>query len=596
MTTVFATTYIIDNYNFIFEDKTDLNIVYSRLGLEDYTTFESYEELVEYVKEKEQEIANWNIFNSTESFVLENETIIGSVLNGEKHYTAVFEINDKNPLFIFPTPKYDSNTGLSLGIKMDSKNLSGKLASFTTKFLMEQKNNSFETADYSINFNLTELPVAGFKMDTSLSFIYDASQKGILKGSSLVFDANLYDIKLGDTVTFKFKTGSKFNPTKNEIQSFGVEKFYYSATIANLFMQQGGFDLTQGINYYPRKNLVETNFKLSYFGFKLQNRTITLSVDITITNLNRKTDSNTSSSLDNKTSQTDNTGIASSAVFYDSSVSDTISPDAEGGGIISLIKKELIAIPFILPLDFNITPSLMLISTYETNGHEEMKDWTVVKEVAVATTISRSAIDKVIKGNQDFRKGISFSLSAVRKMYINDLLDESSQYATLSLSYFPFATSWINPSIRFTGIISKIQTKSLFDVDSNPDCLKMADYMRGIRNDNKYNIESWNSILAANINITTRCINLGSWARTYAIPFVDIAYLAKTDTESSEEITGSHWLCAVGIEGIGIINDHSNYPVRASLGFNSASLKTFFQTKDFDDLEYELFFGLGFFY
>ena len=55
-------------------------------------------------------------------------------------------------------------------------------------------------------------------------------------------------------------------------------------------------------------------------------------------------------------------------------------------------------------------------------------------------------------------------------------------------------------------------------------------------------------------------------------------------------------LYTVGIEGIGIINNHPNYPVRASLGFNTESIKKYAETKNFKDLEYELFFGLYYFY
>ena len=553
MTALFATTYIIDDYNFIFEGSTDVSIVYSKLGLESYTSFDSYEEMEAYVKEKEQEISNWDVFNNTESSLCEVETsgLAGSdsANAAEKHYIAVFEINDKSPFFIFPTPKYDSNTGISFGIKMDSKNFVGKLASFTTKVAMEQKDNSFETADYSLLFNLAELPIASFKMDTSLSYTYDASKEAFLKGSSLTFGTSLYDIKLGDTVTFRLDASIKVNSTDNDLESFGIENFSYNATLANLFMDQGGFNLSQGLTYYPRTEVTKTNYKISYFGFQLKDRPVTVSLELATTN-------------------------------------------EKGGNIIDFIKEELVSIPFVLPFSFNFTPSLILKTTYETNGNPEMEKWTATKEVIISATLSRSGINRDIDGNQDFKKGISFSLTGSRTMYIANLLNETSQYATLSVSWFAFATSWINPSIRITGIISKLPTKSLFgvNVSDNTYYTKMAEYMRGIRNDNSYNKDSWNAMVIANVNITTKCINLGSWARTYAIPFVDVAYLTKLSDEPSK------WLCSVGIEGIGIINDHSNYPVRASLGFNAESLKKFAETENFDDLEYEIFFGLGFFY
>jgi hypothetical protein len=543
MVGLFATTYTIDNYNFIFEAKTDLSIVYSKLGLKDYTSFETYEELEEHVKDVEQEIANWNVFNSTDSAVLELETSTEE----ERHYTAVFEINDKNSMFVFPVPKYDSNTGLSLGLKMDSKNFAGKLAQFTTKFLMEQKDNSFETADYSLDFSLTQFPVANFNMDYTLSILYDGSQKGFLKGTTLALGTSLYNIKLGKTVTFKFSTQVKFNPARNKIESFGFSEFSYSAALEHLLESIGGFSFSHSLTYKPRLEKTETSYLLSYYGFKLKDRTITLSLYLYTTT----------------ETQTD--------------------------GFIDVIKKETVSIPFTFPLDFYFTPSVVLRSTYGPKGYN-IEDWTVEKEIIVGASFGRSGINKDIDGNQDFRKGISFSLSYSRTMPLNSLIHETSQYGTLSISYFPFATSWINPSIRITGIVSKVPTRDLFDDEyDEDDSITMASYMRGIRNDNEFNVVGWNTMVIANINITTKCINLGSWARTYAIPFVDIAYLAA-------EGRASQWLYTVGIEGIGIINNHSNYPVRASLGINAESLKTYLKTKDFDDLEYELFFGLGFFY
>jgi len=115
--------------------------------------------------------------------------------------------------------------------------------------------------------------------------------------------------------------------------------------------------------------------------------------------------------------------------------------------------------------------------------------------------------------------------------------------------------------------------------------------MRGIRDNNvDSKTNKWTTVAVANLNLTTKCINLGSWARTYAIPFVDVAYLKNSETDTKKT------LCTVGIEGIGIINDHPNYPVRASLGFNTESIKKYAETKNFKDLEYELFIGLDFFY
>lgn len=532
MSALFATTYTIDTYNFIFEGNTDVSMVYSKLKLEDYTSFDTYEDLEAHVRSKEQELANWSVFNETDSLVVENE----NSTEEEKHYTAVFEINDKTPLFIFPTPKYDSNTGISMGIRMDSKNFLGKLALLTTKIGIEQTDNTFKNADYSLLFYLTKLPLGSVaNMDTSLEFTYDASKQSFLQGTNLTVGTSFYDIKLGDTVTFSFNSAIKLNSTSDDLETFGIENVSYSASFGNLLNSLGGFSLSHSLYYYPRSKTTETSNTLSYGGFKLRNKTVSLSLTISTTKVT-------------------------------------------GNDNLKLVRTESVSVPFYLPFSFTLTPGISFSNTYYTNGETDMKNWSVSKELVASATLSFSKLNRDIDGNQDFRKGISFSLYGSRTMPLTDFLNPSSQYATISITLFPFATSWLNPSVRILGIISQSATTSI----------GVAEYMRGIRNDNENNT-SWNTKLIANINITTKCINLGSWARTYAIPFVDVALLANKDQDPK-------WLSTVGIEGIGIINSHSNYPVRASLGFNTESIKKFAETKEFDDLEWELFFGLNYFY
>ena len=533
---LFATTYIIDNYNFIFEGNTDVSMVYTQLGIKDYTSFDTYEELEAHVRSKEQELANWDIFNGTDSMVVELEG--GN--EEEKHYSAVFEINDNTPLFIFPTPKYDSNTGISMGIRMDSKNFLGKLAKLTTKIGMDQKDNTFKNADYYLNFNLSALPIGTvMNMDTTLSFSYDGGADSFLQGTEFSLGNSFYDINLG-SVTFSFSDSIVMNPTDDDISSFGIDKVSYSASFGNLLPSLGGFSFNHSLTYRPRTKTTSTSNTLSYGGLKLRSKTVSLSLTISTS----------------KTAGNDN---------------------------VSITRSESISVPFSLPLGFTFTPAVTFSNSYRTNGEAEMKNWSVSKSLSASASLSISKINRDIDGNQDFKKGISFSLYGYRSMPLSDFLQPSSQYATVSITWYTFATSWINPSMRITGIISQKATRCPNGGTS------LAEYMRGIRNDNENNSAIWNSMVVANINITTKCINLGSWARTYAIPFVDVAVLAQKDQDPK-------MLSTIGIEGIGIINSHSNYPVRASLGFNTESIKKFAETKEFDDLEWELFFGLGYFY
>ena len=526
---LFATTYIIDDYKFIFYSNTDAEVVYKKLKLEKNIGFESYEALQAYVKAKEQEIANWNIFNKTSSAVEEKAGANNADGAGEeKHYTAVYNINDKNPIVVFPVPKYDSNTGASLGVGVASENFVGKLAHFFSQFTFEQKDKTFENANYALEFFLDRFPIEDFHLDCSLAFLYE----GLTNKLSLNFITHLYDLQIGDVETLDFKTTVKLNPAEDS--KFGMEVFSYLATFENLVQSLGGFTFTQGFNYYLRSQEIETNNILTYYGIKIKDTTALLNFEVLTTNK-----SQTQSAVD-------------------------------------ITIKESFSVPFDLSYGFTLTPGIALINAFTRKPD---------KLITVSATLTRSVLNKDIDGNQDFRKGDFFSLFVYRAMPLDDLTETSSQYATLSFSLFPYANLWLNPSMRISGIVSMNAVNNLTSDSSEATSSLPASYLRGIRDDNKYVKDLWNTILIANFDIKTKVLALGSWASLYVTPFADVGYF----TTFSSDAGSSHWLCTVGIEAIGVLNNIANYPLRISLGFNTETFNT-------EELEYELFFGLNLFY
>ena len=569
---VFATTYIIDRYDFNFEGKTDVGEVYKFLGLSNGTSFASYEELQAHVIDKTQKLVNERIFTSVDYDIVEGDVVETATDEGpvyDYHYTAVYNVNDRSPFFIFPTPKYDSNYGAKIGLRIDSKNFGGKLAKFQINTDMKQNDHSFEKAEYGLDFNILGYPIASSKLDTTLSFKYDGRTGGLngttlglssklsgikvasfkmdasasisfegienYTGSELALSTYFYDIKLGDTVGFSLSSGLKFTPTKNELSSMGCNEFTYTASISNLLSSIGGVSLSHKLTYAPRSKTTTTNNSLSYYGLSLRGKQISTSLGLDTTKV-----------ADNPSMTITASGTASTS--------------------------------FGLPLGLTLSPSVRLYKTYTTDGTWDMLGWDVNKRITASATLLRSTLNVVLDGNSDFRKGMYLSMTASRDMGLMNL--------QMQFTWFPYANSWFNPSVRITGSVASDSTKYL--LRSLGDKPYMADYMRGIRDDSQYNT-AWNTKVVANVNLTTKCINLGSWARTYAIAFTDIAMLHNKDAELK-------MLYTIGFEGIGIINDHPNYPVRASLGFNTESIKKYVETKNFKDLEYELFFGLYYFY
>lgn len=577
---IFASTYIIDRYDFNFEGKTDVNEVYKFLGLSDGASFSSYEELQSHVIAKTQKLVNERIFTSVDYDIVEGDVVVttpGDETANEYHYVAVYYVNDRSPFFIFPTPKYDSNYGAKIGLRIDSKNFGGKLAKFEINTDMKQNDHSFKKAEYGLDFNILGYPIASSKLDTTLSFKYDGRTGGLngttlglssklsgikvanfkmdasasisfkglenYTGSELSLSTYFYDIKLGDTVGFSLSSGIKFTPTKNDLSSIGCNEFTYTASLSNLFSSIGGVSLSHKLTYAPRSKKTTTNNSLSYYGLSLRGKTISTSLGL-----------DTAKVADNPQMTITASGTASMS--------------------------------FGLPLGMTLSPSLRLYKTYTTDGTWDMSAWPVNKRITASATLSRSTLNVVLDGNSDFRKGMSLSVVASRDMSLMNLLKDPAQYVQMQFTWFPYANSWFNPSIRINGSIASSASRAPVPSASTT---YIADYMRGIKDDNTYSAQSWNTKVVANVNLTSKCINLGSWARTYAIAFTDIAMLHNKNAEVK-------MLYTVGIEGIGIINDHPNYPVRASLGFNTESIKKYAETKNFKDLEYELFFGLYYFY
>lgn len=614
---LFADTYTIDRYDFVFEGRTDATRVYDYLKISDNTSFESYDALSGHVRSKAQDLVNARIFTSVDYTVVENPSVAQEDESVAYHYIARYSVNDKSPFFVFPTPKYDSNYGMKIGLRVDSKNFGGKLAQFQINANMEQKDHSFSKANYGLDFCIVGFPIAGFNMDTTLSLGYDGTKEGLkgftsglsaklygikVLGANLdtsvsfkndgsregiqsltsdfttkltgvkVLDFNMdasvvvkydgtkekalgfstelatkfYNIKLFKDITLSLSGGITLTPETVEMESFGASKYTYTAALGNLVPTWGGASLSHTLTYEPRSRKTSTDNAISYDGLYINGKKISTSYSF-------KTEA------------------------------------VEGTPSVKLTMGPSFSVDIALPWSFTLTPSLSFSKEYATDGTWNAKDWAVSSnKVKVGASLSRSTINYVLDGNSDFRKGMTLSVSASREVPVMDVFNNPSDSATVYFTWFPFANGWFNPSIRVTGSLSPTPNTSLVSASDGKPTL--SDYMRGIRDDNPYSTSSSDLKFVANIMLTTKCIDLGSWARTYAIAFSDIGLVRKTKDDEVK------MLYTVGIEGIGIINDHPNYPVRASLGFNVDSLKTFSETNKFEDLEYELTFGLYYFY
>ena len=279
---IFASTYIIDRYDFNFEGKTDVNEVYKYLKISDGTSFDSYDKLEANARSMVQKLVNAKFFASVNYKIVEAEENVEGA--EELHYTVVYHINDKSPYFVFPKPKYDSNYGLDVGIKVDSYNFLGKLSKLTIDASFQQKEQSFEKATYKLDFNVVKFPVSTFDLDSSLSFAYDGTKQG-LKGVTMGISSKVYNIKVINNVTFSFSAGLKFSPSSDSIQSFGVNEFTYTAQLNNFLNSIGKMSVSHSLTYQPRGKKITTSNNLYYYGFKLMDKQITTTISMSTTKI-----------------------------------------------------------------------------------------------------------------------------------------------------------------------------------------------------------------------------------------------------------------------------------------------------------------------
>ncbi len=86
---------------------------------------------------------------------------------------------------------------------------------------------------------------------------------------------------------------------------------------------------------------------------------------------------------------------------------------------------------------------------------------------------------------------------------------------------------------------------------------------------------------------------MSSWVSTYANLFVDYAFTKHAANHDAGDI--KHYV-GVGVEGIGILRDYPNYPIRLSIGLDARKLLHYIKGESTSKDFYEIYFGLGFFF
>jgi len=538
---------MIASYQFTITGKTDEQAVRRAIIPDGDELFASEEELVAALEAKKQKLVNFRVFSS-----VEYDYTNTNASKGISFYQVHFTIAPPASILPFPYGKYDSNYGLRIGMKLYDKNLFGQLANLYIVAHATQQDSTFKKGSYYGEVDVNEVPLWGkVKLDMIAKFTYDIKDAS---KTQFKFNLNTRNILLGNKAL-------NLNPW-----------FYISPIDKSSNQSAWGFtEVGNALNLGP--------FALVLGGFSLYNKTYanfsdgkTMSNAYTLTYLRFH-------------------GLKIAKKNFDSRISLETYGDNFG-----VLKKMIIGET--IGVGFNFAKGWLTwyneLSQYNTLAPSNPLMYGL--SFQWGSTLSHSGINWV----GDFRKGVSLKLHSEvewfpkktyegRPISLNGWRDW--YYIEAMATWFPFVSSWFNPSFRLAG---RQTDKTTYFLPGATD-ETIGEYIRGVRDDNSLLPQtttfSQTTAFTLNCNFTMKFINLGSFARTYVNPFMDFLLINEAGDPSA-----MHFLSTIGFEGIGILNKFPAYPVRVSLGFNLNDIIDKIKGTSTHAVEYELFIGMYFFF
>lgn len=528
---LFAVSYGISSYSFSVTGKTDpaqLSKIVGSTG----ETFDSIDSLEAFLEDKKQDLLNLRLFSD----VVYKYKVSEKLSKGIYSVDVSFLIWDAKSIFILPYPKYDSNYGFKLGIKLYDKNLGGKFTNLYGYFGFTQQENLFKKGNFDWELSVSDIKIGESTMTTSTTGDIDLLEWG---NSNFSFDAGIAHVKI-KAFEMSAKAGISIAPVGSEYDSswglsdiHGTVSFKFnSAKLDNLALKSTYVHKIQ-TNQFNTKTELSHNLQYGVYSLTILN-----------------------------TEQIDE-------------------PDDVNKGL------DFIELGTGAGRDFPIADILTLNTLFMFYVQYDYIEVILVPYFDFALTSNKSDIDWV--GN--FRKGYSYDFRMDLLSYPINEIDRNSFRLWTTASVFYPVTSWFNPSARVSLTISDRAQYFAFSENS-----ELADYIRGVRLDNPLVdtdlIPMRRNAFAINVDLMMNFVTIKNFCKSYVNAFSDIL-IVNDDTIS----TGVNCIVTVGGEGIVILDDFPSYPIRGSLGINANDLVSLAKgEKSLSEVEYEIFIGMGFFY
>lgn len=531
-----VTAFVIQDYAFSVKGKTKnfalRSVVIPSNG---DPVFATEEDMVKALAAKKQLLVNKRLFTSVEF-----EYTLESVTQETAYYTATFFVEDSSTFLTIPFPKFDNDeVGLRLGVKIYDTNLLGTFSDLYISGSISQGNGGltgWDNREDALVMELSSFPVGRTFLD--LFFEYERT-KGSSNAGKFNFAFNwknltIYGAKLNIAPWGNFEPSSDFSVW--DPKEYGV-----SWNLGPFKQNESSFSLYNKLKVHENLKELYTYTSLDQLGLTFFSHPISFKIAIE-----------------------SNAVLGSSALSY-----------MHAGTTLGTV--------FTLPFGMQWSSSVAATLHYYPN------DDPLAFSYLFSNTISKSNIN----WQGDFRKGVSFSVDYITDFYPQDEYwkDRSTWYVASSLSWFPIATNFFNPSIQVRGFVAGEKKRDHF---SNAT---IADSMRGYLTKTIETFpggalggkREYGAII--NMNLTTKFIDFG-FAKSYASPFLDVGIFHDTANPEKPIIISS-----AGLDGWGIINKFPSYPIRGSLGFNLQDVRKAIEKEiDFTEVEWELYIGMGLFF
>ena len=230
---LFAEHFIIENYVFDISGKTKESVIRSLVVPSRREEFSSKEELVNALNNKVQALDNKRVFKSVTYTLTER-------VDGENVYVTVnFDIDDAHTFLIIPYPKYDTNVGTILGVKVFDTNLLGTFSDFTATVRAIFPPESFGSPEYDAKFDLTGLKLGAANLSTS--FVGYTNTKEFK-----------YSLSVNSIPMWKYSLNTSFSIQRES----NLNKYSFSSSLNNISL--GSIGITPSISLLIHDNKTDS--------------------------------------------------------------------------------------------------------------------------------------------------------------------------------------------------------------------------------------------------------------------------------------------------------------------------------------------------